>query len=90
MPGVRDGITIGLGHYDDGRLGEIFIDPDDINKAPLLRDVAILISLCLQHGADIKTIRKSITRAEDGHTPISIIGGAIDAAAELEEGKISS
>jgi hypothetical protein len=79
--GMRDGLTIGLGHYVDCRLGEVFIDPDSISLAPLLRDVAILISLALQHGASIEKMRDSITRREDGTTPVSIIGSSIDAVA---------
>ena len=80
-PGIFDGVTIGIGRYADGRLGEVFLDPDDINKAPVLRDAAVLISLALQCGATIFDITGAITRCEDGERPSSIIGAAADAVA---------
>jgi hypothetical protein len=86
VSGRPEGLTVGIGQYGGGQLGEVFIDPDDTEKTPLMRDVAILISLLLQHGASIETIRNSITRREDGTTPGSIIGSAIDAVADEGRG----
>jgi hypothetical protein len=84
-PGIREGFTLGLGRYEDGTLAEVFIDPANTDKAPLMRDVAILISWGLQHGASIETARSSLTRTEDGKTPGSVIGHIIDAVAEEEK-----
>jgi hypothetical protein len=80
-PGVRAGITIGIGRYDDGRLGEVFFDPDQVAHAPMMRDAAVLTSLALQSGATITDLAGAITRTEDGRTPSTMIGAAIDAVA---------
>jgi hypothetical protein len=79
------GITIGLGRYEDGRLGEVFLDPDGIEHAPLMRDVAILLSVLLQHRCDITKLRASLTREADGTTPCTLIGTVVDAVADHEE-----
>src|SRR5258705_13278107 len=61
--------TAGLGYFDTGELGEIFINvPGRSGSAieAVARDAAILTSICLQHGASIDTIRHALTRNTDG------------------------
>lgn len=83
-PGVSMGVTIGLGRYPDGRLGEVFFDPDQQVHAPMMRDAAVLASLALQSGATIADLAGAVTRGEDGRTPSTMIGAAIDAVAREE------
>jgi len=45
--------------------------------ADVIRDASIIISLALQHGVDINTLRHSITRLND-NSAASIIGAALD------------
>jgi hypothetical protein len=48
--------------FDDGRLAEIFLDTGKINT-PLQQNAetsALLVSLLLQHGVNVTTIRHSI------------------------------
>jgi hypothetical protein len=82
------GVTIGLGRYGDGRLGEVFLDPDGIEHAPLLRDVAIMLSVLMQHHGDIAGLRASLTREADGTTHCTLIGTVVDAVADHEETRI--
>ena len=72
--------TITIGRYPDGTLGEVFIDGgktgQDIQSTA--RDAAVVISLALQHGVPIETIRHAVTRCSDG-SPASILGAIVDA-----------
>lgn len=74
-----------IGHYVDGRPGEVFITRiysktsakvgtqlDDV-----CRDSAILASLAIQHGADLKTIHHALTR-DDDNEPTTIVGAIVD------------
>lgn len=77
--------TAAVGYYPDGRIGEVFIDAakDSNDGANLARDVAVLISLALQHGVPIEEMRAAMGRGEDEH-PHSVAGAVLDAlAAEL-------
>ena len=81
--GERYDVTIG--HYEDGRAGEVFINrilsKTSAKVGTLLdgvcRDSAILMSLAIQHGTDLATLRHAITRDEDG-TPSTIVGAVVD------------
>jgi hypothetical protein len=55
-------LTVGVGCYEDGRLGEIFIDTHKGGTAldTILRDSAILTSLALQAGIDVRTIGRAL------------------------------
>ncbi len=73
------------GFYADGRTGEIFINRVRDKSAAKLgthldgvcRDGAILLSLALQHGTAIETIRHAVTRDENGE-PSTIMGAIVD------------
>jgi hypothetical protein len=52
-----------VSRFPDGRLAELFLDTGKINT-PLQQNAenaAILVSLLLQHGVDVKLIRHSIS-----------------------------
>jgi hypothetical protein len=70
-------ITIGL--YPDGAPGEVFIDGgksgQDVQSTA--RDAAVVLSLALQHGTPIETIRHAVTRNGTGE-PSSILGLIVD------------
>jgi hypothetical protein len=57
-------LTVGVGRYADGRLGEVFIDSTKTGTAidTLLKDSAVLLSLALQHGASTDTVRRALSR----------------------------
>jgi hypothetical protein len=71
--------TVTSGAFDDGTPAGVFIDGakagSDIQA--LSRDAAILISLALQFGCPIETLRKAVTRNGDG-SPQSIVGAVLD------------
>lgn len=71
--------TITVGYYNDGRVGEVFIDAGKSGEVveAIARDGAILLSLAIQHGADIEAIARAITR-DSQSKPTSIIGAVID------------
>ena len=77
--------TITVGRYDDGSLGEVFIDGGKSGEQveAIARDGAVLMSIALQFGTDIETMAKAVTRDLRG-TPQSIIGAVIDAIKERE------
>lgn len=73
----RAAYHVTAGFYDGGRLGEVFIATNQVGTSmeALARDVAILMSLALQYGCPIETIRGSLTREADGAA--STIAGAV-------------
>jgi hypothetical protein len=76
---------ITVGYYRDGRVGEVFISGAKVGSEleAVARDGAVLLSIALQHGVDLETIRRAITREQNGG-PSTIIGAVVD---NLLEGK---
>jgi ribonucleoside-diphosphate reductase alpha chain len=60
-------------------VAEIFLTSRKIGSdaEAICRDAAILISLCLQHGCGLDTIRNALTRNQDG-SPQSLMGRVVD------------
>ena len=58
------GYTLTIGHYRGGRVGEVFLNAHKSGGAleSVARDAAIVVSIALQHGADLGTIRRALTR----------------------------
>lgn len=81
--GERYHVTVG--YYDDGRFGEVFINrivgKTSSKVGTLLdsicRDSAVLMSIAIQHGTDLATLKHAVTRDEDGD-PSTIIGVIVD------------
>lgn len=71
--------TIAVGYYDDGRVGEVFINAGKSGEMAeaIARDSAILLSLALQFGAPLPVIAKALTR-DDRDRPTSIICTVVD------------
>ncbi len=71
---------ITVGFYDDQVTpGEVFVSGGKTGTEAegTARDGAILLSLALQHGVPLNTIRHAITRNADG-SPSTIVGAIID------------
>jgi hypothetical protein len=79
--------VVTVGFFDNGTLGEIFIDGgktgQDIQSTS--RDAAVVLSLGLQHGVPIESIRHAVTRNGASGAPASIIGAVVDAVADHDE-----
>jgi hypothetical protein len=71
--------TITVGYYDDGTIGEVFVNGGKSGELveAIARDAAVILSLALQYGADLDNIRAAITRDAQGQAQ-SIIGVVID------------
>lgn len=71
--------TITLGYYDDGTIGEVFINGGKSGEQveAIAHDGAVLLSLALQYGADLANIQSAIKRDGQGQ-PTSIIGAVVD------------
>ena len=83
--GLAKSHTITLGFYDDGALGEVFINGGKSGEVveAIARDSAVILSLALQYGAGLSNTKSAITRDEQG-APATIVGAVID---RLSEGK---
>jgi hypothetical protein len=68
-----------IGCFPDGALGDVFLDAAKQNSAldAFAADVAILISLLLQHGATPAEIGHALRRAPDGDAA-SLVGVVVD------------
>ena len=79
--------TVTVGRYPDGTVGEAFIDGgktgQDIQSTA--RDAALVLSLAMQHGVTIETIRHAVTRNGGGEAA-SILGAIADRLPEIARG----
>jgi hypothetical protein len=64
--------TLCAGSYPDGRISPI---------EAIARDAAVTISIALQFGVPIETIRAALTKDHDG-SPATLLGAALDPLAE--------
>jgi hypothetical protein len=95
LPNARFGITFDVaargmsftatvGFYPDGRPAELFLNAHkqstDVDHDA--RDMAILASFALQHGAKLHELAKAMTRDAEGR-PQGIAGHALDAMLEV-------
>ena len=71
--------TITIGRFGDGAPAEVFVDvaKSGTDLAAIARDAAVVLSLALQHGTPIETIRHAVTRSGSGEAA-SIIGATVD------------
>ena len=72
--------SVSAGFYSDGRIGELFLSSNKPGSPieAIARDAAILLSIALQHGADIQTIKHALTKDHDG-APATLVGSALGA-----------
>jgi ribonucleoside-diphosphate reductase alpha chain len=80
--------TAGVGHLSSGTVGEIFLNVVGKVGTDLeahARDTAITVSLGLQYGVPLDTLRKALTRASNGE-PGSALSYLLDQLAAAEEG----
>jgi hypothetical protein len=75
----RPRFTLATGYFADGRLAEIFLSSNQVGPSieAMARDCAILVSIALQRGAHIETLRHALTCDHDGG-PATAIGAALD------------
>jgi hypothetical protein len=77
--GLARGHVVTVGYYRDGTPGEIFISGGKSGEQveAIARDGAVLLSMALQFGVPLDTIRHAITRDGQG-APSSIVGAVVD------------
>jgi hypothetical protein len=75
--------SLTFSRYHDGRPAEIFLSSRNIGSPleAIARDAAVTVSLALQHGAPLATIRQAITKDHDGG-PATLLGAALAAITE--------
>ena len=80
--------SVGIGLYDDDRLGEVFISGSKTGSDMdgLLADVGVLLSRGLQYGDSVEALARTMSRLGDGTTPASVIGAVLDELTQLKEG----
>ena len=75
-----------VGYYDDGGIGEVFINhpASGFQSEAIARDGAVLLSLALQYGVPLETLQHAITR-NDNNEPTSIVGAVVDRLVRMEK-----
>jgi hypothetical protein len=65
--------------FANDQLAEIFVSNHKAGNASdvAARDAGILVSLCLQHGCDVETIARALSRNADGSAS-GVIGAVLD------------
>jgi hypothetical protein len=83
--GLTSPHTVSVGYYDDGRLGEVFINGGKSGEMveAIARDGAVLASLALQHGVTIDTMGHAITR-NSADEPQSIVGAVVESLRDYQ------
>lgn len=76
--------TAGVGRFNDGRLGEVFLNASKTgtDADTIAKDAAIVASIALQSGVAGETIRHALTRNRDGSAS-GPLGAALDMLAEV-------
>jgi hypothetical protein len=71
--------TATVGRFPDGTIGELFLNNHKSNCSAdsAARDSAIVLSIALQHGADLKTIQRAVCRDSQGRAS-GPLGAALD------------
>src|ERR1700740_2417366 len=77
--GLSRAHTVTIGFYEDGSIGEVFINGGKSGEVVegIARDSAVLLSLALQYGVDLASMKSAITRDAQGDAQ-SIIGVVVD------------
>lgn len=72
-------MTMTVGYYPDGRPGEVFVSDikSGVSADAISRDAAVMLSLALQHGVELSTMAKAVTRERDGKAS-SFMGALVD------------
>jgi hypothetical protein len=77
--------TATVGRFPDGTIGELFLTNQKSNSSAdtAARDSAIVLSIAIQHGADLETIRRALCRDSHGRAsgPLGIALDIIMASA---------
>lgn len=81
--GLKEPHVVTLGFYDDGRIGEVFINGGKSGEVieAIARDSAVILSMALQHGVPLETISHAITRDGQGQ-PQTVVGVIVDMITE--------
>lgn len=84
--GLTSPHVVTLGYYDDGRIGEVFINggKSGFTVEAIARDGAIMTSLALQHGVTIETMHHAITRNSQDE-PQSIVGAVVEGLRHFQQ-----
>lgn len=71
--------TVSWGMFTPGRMAEVFITAEKTSSLAesIARDAAIGISIALQYGAPLETLRIAMTRDEKGGAA-TVAGAALD------------
>ena len=74
--------TVGASWFADGRLAEVFISSERPGSPieAIARDAAVVVSLALQHGVDLASLRAALT-CDHGGGAASPLGAALDCLA---------
>jgi hypothetical protein len=80
LAACNQSLTITTGFYADGALGEVFIDAGKSGQdvQSIARDAGVMLSVAIQYGTSLETIRHAVTRDSAGE-PTSILGAIVDA-----------
>lgn len=80
-------VTVTVGFYPDGAVGEVFIDGGKTGQdvQSTARDAVVVLSLALQHGLPIETVRSAVTCNGSGEAA-SILGVIVAALLATGQG----
>jgi hypothetical protein len=75
-----------IGRFADGAIAEVFVEPRRVGSdgAEDSRDVGIVLSLALQFGVPLESMRAAVSRAEG--RPTSLTGHVLDVLAQIGGG----
>jgi hypothetical protein len=80
---AKQRFSLTVGRFSDGRPAEIFLSSRHVGSPieAIARDAAVTVSIALQFGADLETIRQALTKDHDG-SAATVLGAALDILTE--------
>jgi hypothetical protein len=89
--GLSKSYVVSVGFYETGEIGEIFISNGKSGEQveAIARDFAIAISMVLQHGGDLVTIQKALTR-DSFDQPQSIGAAVVDRLVQIQRERLAA
>lgn len=80
--------TAVISRYPDARLAEVFLYNGKVGSDAQInsRDASVALSMLLQHGCDVDTVRRGLSRTEAGVAE-SAMGALLDLLADNDNGR---
>lgn len=88
VPGYNAAVQVTVGYFEDDSPAEVFVSGAKAGTGvdAILRDAAVILSIAMQYGVPLATLRHAVTRERDERAS-SVMGVLIDRLVAEQERK---